>query len=126
MIVSSASPDTERRARVRNLAGISRSYTDGNLDVKIEAADSLALSLFGELPTEAGRLENCITVSNLWASVLILSGISSDSAQERSEKQRMMIQEIVEASNNKRPEQHKPIVRVTGGATAGPNVGFGQ
>ena len=126
MITSVASPDTERRVRTRNLAGIStQSYDDTALDIKIEAADAYVTLLFGSVPTDAARLEAFITASNLYASVLICSGIDGPEIDARIRDQKMQINDLVKAAHGLQESQHKPQIRKTPGASS-MSYGFGQ
>ena len=132
MITSMTSPASERRARVRDLSNIDTTFfPDSKIDIKIDAADAYITLLFNGVPSEGGdlgsaKLEAAITASNLYASVLIRSGISGSKNAERIEELRMQISDLVQAANNLQGVQFKPIVRVTGGPSPGPNQGFGQ
>jgi len=126
IISSSSSPEAERRERTRDLADISiNAFNDAKLDVKIEAADQIALSLFGGLPSDDQRLANLITVSNLQAAILIRIGIGGDENTEIIRELRKTCKDIVDAANNRTMQQFKPTVRMTPGMTSGAS-GFGQ
>ena len=101
MITSMASPASERRTRTRDLADVdAAAISDIQLDDKIDAADAYVTLLFGGVPTDGPRLEAAITASNLYASVLICSGIGGPDNEVRIRDQKMQIDDLVQAANS--------------------------
>ena len=121
MLTSVDITDTERRRNVRELADISEAtFTDTEIDFRIENADSVALTYFQV--SEADGLDgsepffrNLITVSNLIASVLIRQGLGGIDNTTVAKEQGIMYRSIVSAHNKKEPSQSVEGIGKTGG-----------
>ena len=121
MLTSVDITDTERRRNVRELADISEAtFTDTEIDFRIENADSVALTYFQV--SEADGLDgsepffrNLITVSNLIASVLIRQGLGGIDNTTVAKEQGIMYRSIVSAYNKKEPSQSVEGIGKTGG-----------
>ena len=111
MIISDQSTASERRKRVRSLAHVSAGSTpDIELDDIIDSSDEIAKALFGGLPTEAGRLEMCITVSNLKSAMRIRMGYGDNKDQGILDHQKALCEEILAAANQRADKQHAATV----------------
>ena len=117
MLLITGITEADRRERVRELANITvKSYTDNKLDKKILNADEIVQSLY----QGADTTRNVITVSNLYAARLILTGIAQDGkydAQITALKE--MAEKIIEADNDIAPEQTRATMMTSTPSTLG-------
>ena len=122
MITSPEITADERRRNVRDLADISEAtFTDIELDHRIENADSVALSYFeiSEADGTEPYFRNLITVANLIASTLIRQGLGGIDNTSVAKEQGIMYRSIVSAYNKKEPEQSGNSIGKTGGINNG-------
>ena len=121
MITSAEITDTDRRHNVRELADISvATFTDDEINNRIENADSVALAYFqvesvDGLDGSEPFFRNLITVSNLIASVLIRQGLGGVDNTTVAKEQGIMYRSIVSAHNKKEPSQSVEGIGKTGG-----------
>ena len=99
-----------RRSNIRELAGISDvTFTDDDLDLKIENADEIARTYFGvqgvTLDGDEEYFRNLITVANLICSNLIRHGIGGQENISVAKEQMALYKSIVAAQNRHEPEQ---------------------
>ena len=112
MVIISSEQITEdqRRANIRELANISPlKFSDDELDLKIENWDAVTKSYFNVEGQELTGVEtffrNFITVSNLLTSIAILNGIGGSDNLARLKEQTALYRSIINAQNQKEPEQ---------------------
>ena len=110
-IISSAEITEEiRRTNVRELAGISTAtFTDDQLDAKIENADEVAKTYLSvqekTLDGTEDYFRNLVTIANLICSVFIRQGIAGQENAAIAKEQIAMYESIVAAQNQRKPEQ---------------------
>ena len=100
--------ESTRRNNIRELAGITpASYSDIELDAKIENADAIALALFNTTTIPAGNARNFLTIANINAAILLLLGLPEKDAQpDRIRELRMTAERIQKAINQTAPAQN--------------------
>lgn len=119
IISSDIITEDTRRKTVRELAAISSvTYDDDELDARIENADQISKTYFNvstELTGDEPFFRNLITVSNLITSVLIRQSIGGSDNTAVAKDQAMLYKSIVNAQNQKEPEQGGQILERTAG-----------
>ena len=122
-LVSANIPIANRRASVRELAGITtEAYTDTDLDRKIVSADALVLAYLppGTAPTGGEDwFARFIVASNLCTATLIRMGIGDDANVRAAQSQTKTWLDIVKSINQTAPEQARRGVYATRGINAG-------
>ena len=120
IITSTEITEEIRRTNVRELAGISTAtFTNDELDEKIENADEVARTYFDAqgvaLDGSEDYFRNLVTVANLFCSALIRQGIAGQENISVAKEQILLYKSIVNAQHQREPEQGELHVAKTQG-----------
>ena len=118
MITTTTLTAAIRRQSVRDYADIDiDAISDAILDQKIERADITALAKFGysSAPSDEPTVHRIIIAADLSCARRICIGIGDDENTARANDLMIECDKIVEAHNNKAPEQNRNIISYTTG-----------